>query len=271
MPSPWRSGVTATDASSRVPAPWTRTWAQATTDAAVVGDEEPAPVEIARVELGRADELADRLGVGLGRGADERAVGGLDAGLGRHLAALASRRHGDLARPEPAVRRGLDGRRHAALGRHPGDGDGGRGRRASTPLWISDHLGFGDPTGEWSGAWESMTLLSALAVGRAAGPARDLRDRDAAAQPGAAREDGRDARRGQRRAVHPRPRRRLERARVHGVRGAVRAPLRRVRGGAADHRRDVPRRARGPRRDLVASAAAHRSRRAARDRRGRRS
>ena len=31
-------------------------------------------------------------------------------------------------------------------------------------LWISDHLGFGDPAGEWSGAWESMTLLSALAV-----------------------------------------------------------------------------------------------------------
>ena len=22
-------------------------------------------------------------------------------------------------------------------------------------LWISDHLGFGDPTGEWTGAWES--------------------------------------------------------------------------------------------------------------------
>ena len=31
-------------------------------------------------------------------------------------------------------------------------------------LWISDHLGFGDPAGEWSGAWESMTLLAALAV-----------------------------------------------------------------------------------------------------------
>ena len=31
-------------------------------------------------------------------------------------------------------------------------------------LWISDHLGFGDTAGAWSGGWESMTLLSALAV-----------------------------------------------------------------------------------------------------------
>lgn len=31
-------------------------------------------------------------------------------------------------------------------------------------LWISDHVGFGDPDGEWSGAWESWTLLSALAA-----------------------------------------------------------------------------------------------------------
>jgi alkanesulfonate monooxygenase SsuD/methylene tetrahydromethanopterin reductase-like flavin-dependent oxidoreductase (luciferase family) len=30
-------------------------------------------------------------------------------------------------------------------------------------LWISDHVGFGDPAGEWTGAWESSTLLSALA------------------------------------------------------------------------------------------------------------
>ena len=122
-------------------------------------------------------------------------------------------------------------------------------------LWISDHLGFGDPAGEWSGAWESMTLLSALAVAVPRVRLGHVRHGDAAAQPGAAGEDGRDARRGQRRAVHPRPRRRLERARVHGVRRAVRAALRRVRGGPADHRRDVPRRARGPRRDLVAGTA----------------
>ncbi len=31
-------------------------------------------------------------------------------------------------------------------------------------VWISDHVGFGDPDGEWSGAWESLTLLSALAA-----------------------------------------------------------------------------------------------------------
>jgi probable F420-dependent oxidoreductase len=31
-------------------------------------------------------------------------------------------------------------------------------------VWISDHVGFGDPDGEWHGAWESWTLLSALAV-----------------------------------------------------------------------------------------------------------
>jgi probable F420-dependent oxidoreductase len=31
-------------------------------------------------------------------------------------------------------------------------------------VWVSDHLGFGDPAGEWQGAWESWTLLSALAV-----------------------------------------------------------------------------------------------------------
>ena len=31
-------------------------------------------------------------------------------------------------------------------------------------VWISDHVGFGDPDGIWSGAWESWTLLSALAA-----------------------------------------------------------------------------------------------------------
>ena len=31
-------------------------------------------------------------------------------------------------------------------------------------LWVSDHVGFGDPDGEWRGAWESWTLLSALAA-----------------------------------------------------------------------------------------------------------
>lgn len=31
-------------------------------------------------------------------------------------------------------------------------------------VWVSDHVGFGDPDGEWTGAWESWTLLSALAA-----------------------------------------------------------------------------------------------------------
>jgi probable F420-dependent oxidoreductase len=31
-------------------------------------------------------------------------------------------------------------------------------------LWVSDHVGFGDPGGDWRGAWESWTLLSALAA-----------------------------------------------------------------------------------------------------------
>lgn len=34
-------------------------------------------------------------------------------------------------------------------------------------VWISDHVGFGDPEGEWSGAWESWTLLSAIAASTA--------------------------------------------------------------------------------------------------------
>ena len=31
-------------------------------------------------------------------------------------------------------------------------------------VWVSDHVGFGDPDGSWSGAWESWTLLSAIAA-----------------------------------------------------------------------------------------------------------
>jgi probable F420-dependent oxidoreductase len=31
-------------------------------------------------------------------------------------------------------------------------------------VWVSDHVGFGDPDGAWEGAWESWTLLSALAA-----------------------------------------------------------------------------------------------------------
>jgi probable F420-dependent oxidoreductase len=31
-------------------------------------------------------------------------------------------------------------------------------------VWVSDHVGFGDPVDGWSGAWESWTVLSALAA-----------------------------------------------------------------------------------------------------------
>ena len=31
-------------------------------------------------------------------------------------------------------------------------------------VWVSDHVGFGEPEREWSGAWESWTLLAALAA-----------------------------------------------------------------------------------------------------------
>lgn len=31
-------------------------------------------------------------------------------------------------------------------------------------VWVSDHVGFGDPDGEWTGAWEAWTLLAALAA-----------------------------------------------------------------------------------------------------------
>jgi probable F420-dependent oxidoreductase len=31
-------------------------------------------------------------------------------------------------------------------------------------VWLSDHIGFGDPEGDWSGSWESWTLLTAIAA-----------------------------------------------------------------------------------------------------------
>ena len=72
--------------------------------------------------------------------------------------------------------------------------------------------------------------------GHVARPAGHVRQRRAVPQPGAAGEDGRDARRGVRRAGHPGPRRGLERARVRRLRVPVGAPVRPVRGRAADRR-----------------------------------
>lgn len=34
-------------------------------------------------------------------------------------------------------------------------------------VWVSDHAGFGDPEHDWNGAWESWTLLTALAASTA--------------------------------------------------------------------------------------------------------
>lgn len=31
-------------------------------------------------------------------------------------------------------------------------------------IWVSDHVGFGDPDVDWTGAWEAWTLLAALAA-----------------------------------------------------------------------------------------------------------
>ena len=176
----------------------------------------------------------------------------------------------DVPGPEPAVCRGVDGRRDPSMGRHPRDGDGRRGRRLRRPL------GLRPPRVRRSrGRVERRVGVDDAAVGarggRAAGPARHVRHGDAAAQPGAAGEDVRDARRGQRRAVHPRPRGRLERAGVHGLRRAVRASLRRVRGGPADHRGDVPRRARRAGSGPGGRRATPRSRHVARARQGPRS
>ena len=61
-------------------------------------------------------------------------------------------------------------------------------------------------------------------------------------QPGAPRQAGRHDRRDLRRPVRPRPRRRLERDRVPGVRVPVRPPDRPVRGGVHDHPDAAPRR-----------------------------
>ncbi len=129
-------------------------------------------------------------------------------------------------------------------------------------LWISDHLGFGDPAGEWSGAWESMTLFSALAV---AVPrvrlgtyvtAMPLRNPALLAKMAETLDE------------------------VSGGRfilglgagwnepefTAFGVPFERrfdaLGGGPADHRGDVPRRARGPRRGMVAGAPRPRRHRA---------
>ena len=77
--------------------------------------------------------------------------------------------------------------------------------------------------------------MAAIAATTTAGRVRAVRRVHELPQPGAARQAGGDDRRDQRRAVHPRPRRRLERDRVPGLRLPVRPPRGPLRGGVHDH------------------------------------
>ena len=111
--------------------------------------------------------------------------------------------------------------------------------------------------------------MAAIAAVDLAGRVRAARRLHELPQPGAARQAGRDDRRDQRRPVHPRPRRRLERDRVPRLRLPVRPPRRPLRGGVHDHpdaparRRDRLRRALLPGARLRAAAARRPARRAA--------
>jgi hypothetical protein len=172
IPAAARAGMTATEAVAAAAAvdPDLRRCHDL---AGVVGHEETAPVEVPRVELGSPDQRADRRGVGLGRGPD----GGR---LGRHARTLAGARASTRRTRCPTHTRGMPAAM-PTLGLNlpyvEGSMDGATPRwtdiRAmaqaaeSTGLhavWVSDHLGFGDPDGDWSGAWESWTLLSAIAA-----------------------------------------------------------------------------------------------------------
>ena len=93
-----------------------------------------------------------------------------------------------------------------------------------------------------------LAAIAAVDVADRARPARRLHELP---QPGAARQAGRHDRRDQRRPVRPRPRRRLERDRVPGLRLPVRPPGRPLRGGVHDHPDPAARRRHRLRRPLV--------------------
>ena len=121
--------------------------------------------------------------------------------------------------------------------------------RAIEDLGFDSRLGRRAPPLPLAGPGAARAVGGVGAAGRAR--RRDLPDRARAArrlhrvpQPGPPRQAGRHDRRDQRRPLHPRPRRRLERDGVPRVRLPVRPPDRPVRGGVHDHPRPAPRRAR---------------------------
>ena len=78
-------------------------------------------------------------------------------------------RHGRYAAPMIALGLNLPYAEGAMDGRTPRWADVLEMAQAAEAIgfdsvWVSDHVGFGDPDGDWSGAWESWTLLSALAA-----------------------------------------------------------------------------------------------------------
>ena len=149
-------------------------------------------------------------------------------------------------RPQPPVCRRVDGWADPALGRHPRHGLIGRGHRPRRRVdqrppgirrsrsAVERRLGVVDAA-ERPGCRDASRSAGNVCHG------------GAASEPCSAGQDGRDPRRGERRAGHPRPRRGLERARVRGVRHPLRPPVRSLRGGASDHHRDAPDRPGGSR------------------------
>ena len=118
-------------------------------------------------------------------------------------------------------------------------------------VWVGEHLLYRWPDRPARGPWEAWTMLAAIAAVDHADRVRAARRLHQLPQPGAARQAGRHDRRDQRRPVRPRPRRRLERDRVPGLRLPVRPPGRPVRGGVHDHPDAPPRRRHRLRRALV--------------------
>ena len=107
------------------------------------------------------------------------------------------------SRPEPAVFRWSDGGSDATLGRHPRDGPGRRGHRVRLGVDFRPP-GVRRPRGRMArflGVVDATDRDRRLDRAGDAGHVRDLR---AVPQSGAPRQDGRDARRGQRRPGDPR-------------------------------------------------------------------